>query len=221
MSEEDVTDHIAASIPAIALDSRSYYYQQYPGIKVVYSRSKFQHTVYLGTISNSTPVYVAGFEESMLLTWIGLDCSIQRRTETSYTISIKIVDGTNPYENNHSEVFTYIKVPPRVSQYEQPHVRRMILSDKIDTGQEVHVRVHSGFNLELIASFSSGPDACCSLFNAQVVLKVQHPSRVGGVHDHPSWERSSGFDRTFNSKKIKAYKAFEKYVLKGDNALYY
>ena len=109
----------------------------------------------------------------------------------------------------------------KCSKYEPPHVRDIIVSDKIDTGQHVHVRVHRGYNLELTASLSSWPDGCCFLFGTEVFLKVQHPSRVGGDHDHPSWDRGLGFDRTFNSKRIKAYKAFEKYVLKGDTALYY
>ena len=107
---EDSIDSIVATIPPSVLDCRTYYYQQYPGTEVVYSHSKFQHTVQLGRIYNSSTVYVAGFQESMLLTWIGLDSYVQRRAETSYTTTIRIVDGINPYENKHSEVFTYVKV---------------------------------------------------------------------------------------------------------------
>ena len=128
---------------------------------------------------------------------------------------MKLVNGINPYENTHTDIFTYVKVPPQVSQYEPLYVHRMTTSDKIDTGQNVHIRVHSGYNVELIAS------SHFLLSDTHLVLKVQDPSKVGGAYDHPSLNRQSNFDRIFNSRNIKAYKAFEKYVLQGDTALYY
>ena len=48
---------------------------------------------------------------------------------------------------------------------------------------------------ELTVSFASWYNS--SLVDAKVVRKVQHPSRVGGAYDHPSWDRLS-LDRTFN-----------------------
>ena len=58
------------------------------------------------------------------------------------------------------------------------------------------------------------------LANAKVVLKVQHPTRVGGTQDHPSWDKSS-YSHSYNRKDITSYKSFQKYILKGDDALYY
>ena len=59
-----------------------------------------------------------------------------------------------------------------------------------------------------------------SLIDTSVVLKVQHPSRVGGTHDHPSWNRYS-YRHSYNTNDITSYCNFNKYVLQGDNALYY
>ena len=212
-------DDIIASAPASLLDSRTYYYQSYPGEEIVYSYNNFLRTVHLGRINTPTPMYVAGFGESLLMTWIGLDCTV-RHTAILYTIHLNVVDGINPYENSHNNIFSYVKVPLPVNRYEPSYVHRFVSSDRVDTGQDVHVRVHPGYNIELVVSFSSWHD-CCSLLNTKVVIKVRHPSRVGGVYDHPSWDAGHSFDRTFNKKKIKAFKAFEHYVLKGDSTLYY
>ena len=217
-SQYDSSIDIIASAPASLLDSRTYYYQHYPGEEIIYSHNNFLRTIQLGRINTPTPTYVAGFGESMLITWVGLDCTVQRRIATSYTINLKVVDGINPYENSHTNVFSYVKVPLPVNRYEPAYIHWFVTSDGVDTRQDVHIRVHTGCNIELLAFFSTWHD-CCSLLNTKVVVKVQHPSRVG-VHDHPSWDTGHSFDRTFN-KKIKAFKAFEHYVLKGDNALYY
>lgn len=58
-----------------------------------------------------------------------------------------------------------------------------------------------------------------SLLNVKVVLKVQHFSRVGGMIDHPSWDKSS-YKHSYNIKEITSYSNYNKYVLKGDDALY-
>ena len=120
----------------------------------------------------------------MLLTWVGLKCTVRRRVDTSYTIRLQVVDGTNPYQNTHDTVFTYIKVPPQISRYEPSHVHHIVVYDGIDTGQNVHVRLHRGYNVELTLSFASWQDSY--LADTKVVLKVQHPSRVGGAYDHPA-----------------------------------
>ena len=164
-------------------------------------------------MNTPTPTYLTGFGESMLITWVGLDCTVRRIT-TSYTINLKVVDGINPYENSHTNVF-YVKGPLSVNRYEPAYIQRFITSNRVDTGQDMHILVHTGYNTELIASFSTWHDYC-SLLNTKVVVKVQHPPRVG-VHDHPSWDTGHSFDRTFNKSKIQAFKAF----LKADNALYF
>ena len=70
------------------MDSRSYYYRQYPGTEITYSFSKFMHTVPLGIVTNThseSPTFVAGFGESMLLTWIGL-ATMQSTTTYRYIL---------------------------------------------------------------------------------------------------------------------------------------
>ena len=65
----------------------------------------------------------------------------------------------------------------------------MITSDRIDTGTNTHTRVHNGYNVEIVPRFD---ELCGSmLVDAQVVLKVQDPARVGGTQDHPSWDKNS------------------------------
>ena len=146
-------DDIIATAPAYMLDSRSYYYSQYPGVSIVYNPAKFVNTVSLREITTPSPTYVAGFGGSMLLTWIGLNCTVKRTVDTSYTLHLKVVDGPHLFENQHREIFTY--VPPQISCFEPLHVRRFTTCDKVDTGQKVHVRVHNEHNVELLALFST------------------------------------------------------------------
>ena len=143
-------------------------------------------------------MYVAGFGESLLMTWIGLDCTVQHRIAASYTIHMNVVDGINPYENSHNNIFSYVKVPLPVNRYKPSYVHRFVSSDRVDTGQDVHVRVHPGYNIGLV-SFSTWHD-CCFLLNTKAVIKVQRPSRVG-VYDHPSWDTGHSFDHTFRRSR--------------------
>ena len=46
-------------------------------------------------------------------------------------------------------------------------------------GTKTHLRVHEGFNMELVATFSECQDSW--LIDTKVVVMVQHPSRVGGT----------------------------------------
>lgn len=115
--DDDTIDELIANVPCATLDSRTYYYTRYPGVEIMYNRAKFQHTIALGLINIPKPVSVAGFGESMLLTWVGLECSVRRRVATSYTINLKVVNGINPYKNTHDTIFTYVKVPPQISRY--------------------------------------------------------------------------------------------------------
>ena len=59
-----------------------------------------------------------------------------------------------------------------------------------------------------------------NLQDTNVVIKVQHPSHVGGCHDHPSWDRTS-HRHSHNIKDIVSYSSYNKQVLNGDNVLYY
>ena len=83
--DDDIIDEHIANVPSTVVDSRTYYYMHYPGVEITYNRVKFQHTISLGLINTPLPVYVAGFGESLLLTWVGLECSVRRCIATSYT----------------------------------------------------------------------------------------------------------------------------------------
>lgn len=151
------------------MDCRSYYWRnfQYPGRIISYNRHHFQHTI---SVYPHLPggSYVCTFNESMLLTWVGVECSVQRRLATAYSISVNVIDGPNPFENGCTTVFTYSKVPLPVNRYEPRYIHQMITSDRIDTGTNTHTRIN---NVEIVLWFD---ELCGSiLINAQVVLKVQ------------------------------------------------
>ena len=93
----------------------------------------------------------------------------------------------------HNTVFTYIKVPPQVSQYEPSFVHRIVMYDRTDTGQNIHVRVPKGFNIELTVLFTSWEES--SLVDT---LKVQHTSRVGGAHDRARIDIHSIIPKAFD-----------------------
>ena len=220
--DNDVVEHIIANAPNRLLDCRTYYWTnfKYPGFGIMYHCSNFQHTISLGCLYDQSPTYIASFDESLLLTWIGIECSVQRRLATSYKIQMNIVNGMNRYADEHQPIFTYYKVTPPINRFEPQFVHGIITSDKIDTGKCVHVPVHKGYNVELIHSCDEQQGSTFSLMNVKVVLKVQHPSRVGGMIDHPSWDKSS-YKHSYNIKEITSYSNYNKYVLKGDDALYY
>ena len=86
----------------------------------------------------------------------------------------------------------------------------MITSDGIDTGTNTHTRVHNGYSAEIVPWFDELGG--CMLINVRVVLKVQHPARVGKTQDHPSWDKNS-HNHCYNRKDISSYNSFQKYVL--------
>ena len=89
----------------------------------------------------------------MLLTWVGVEYSVQRRLETAYRVSVNVIDGSNPFANGRTTVFTYSKVPLPDSSYEPHYIHQIITSDRIDTGTTTHAQVHSGYNVEIVPWF--------------------------------------------------------------------
>ena len=45
---------------------------------------------------------------STLLMWVGVECSVQRRLATAYSISVNVNDGSNPFENSRITVFVTV-----------------------------------------------------------------------------------------------------------------
>lgn len=213
-------DDIIASVENSVLDSRFYYWNNFtePEIYITHDKYHFQHTIRLGKVYGQSPAYVASFNQPLLLTWCGLECKVRRLLETAYTVHINVVDGTNPFVNNHIPIFTYVKVPYPINKFTPAFVHRIQTTDKIDTGRNLHVRVYSGCAVEIIALFDNLQGS--ALMNTSIVLKVQHPSRVGGTSDHPSWDRAS-YKHSYNINHITSYDSFNKHVLRGDNTLYY
>ena len=219
-TDDSVIDDMILTCPAGLLDCRSYYWRNfnYPGTKIDYDRCHFQHIISIGDVHPQSPSYVCTFNEPMLLTWIGVECLVERRLATTYRFSVNVVEGSNPFVDSHTTIFNYSRVPLPISRYEPRYVHRFITSDKIDTGTNTHVRVYNDYSVELVPWFDEFRGS--NLANAKIVLKVQHPSRVGGIQDHPSWDKTSG-SHSHNRKDITSYSCFQKYILKGDDTLYY
>ena len=91
-TDDPIVDHILRNCPLGLLDCRSYYWRnfKYPGTIIRYNHHHFQHTISVGNIYPQSPgsSYVCTFNESMLLTWVGVECSVQRRLATAYSISV-------------------------------------------------------------------------------------------------------------------------------------
>lgn len=139
----------------------------------------------------------------MLLTWVGVECAVHRRVATSYRLNVNVVSGENPYESTHKSVLLYSCVPPPVSRFEPQHVHQIRTSDKVDVGSNTHTRLHTGYSIEFTSTFDEIVGS--SLTNTKVVIKLQHPSRVGGACDHPSWDKNS-ISHSYNIKDITSYK---------------
>lgn len=166
-SENNLVDDIIANADSGMLDNRSYYWSNftYPGMTITFDRCNFQHTISLGSMNEQSPAYIGSFNESLLLTWCGLECNVGRLLETSYTIKVNVVDGTNPYVNNHTPIFTYYKISHPINRFEPFFLHHNIATtDKIDTGQSLHVRVHSGYAIEIVPSYDNSQGSYLTKF---------------------------------------------------------
>ena len=178
-NQDSEFDHMLASIPEYVLDSRRYYWPNFhEQLLVHHHRHKFVYSFQLPTISQSRAYYVATFGESLLLTWIGLEAKVLRRIGDSTSIQVNVVSGSNPFESCHSTAFHYCHVPPPVRRQEHWEIHRRTTEDRIDYGQQVHVRVHRNYSLEL--STRIGYHSAVS--DVVVVIKVQSPKLVGGTY---------------------------------------
>ena len=149
--KEKEIDCFMASIPCRMLDNRSYYWDNfnYPGLEIAHNIRHFQQTISLGNLANQSPYYICTFGEPLLLTWVGIDCSIQRLLETAYTKNINVA-GINPFTDRHSTIFTYSKTPYQINRFEPKFLHRMVTTDKVDNGLRSHIRVYKGYNVELV-----------------------------------------------------------------------
>ena len=132
---------------------------------------------------------------------------MHRSVATATELKINVVEGVNPYIDNHYTLLHYCKVPPPVNRFEPEFVHSIRTRDKVDTGNKSHIRVHNGYCIELVPLY----DNYCgsSLSDVHIVVKLQHPSSVGGTHDHPSWHRGST-RHSYNIKDIVSYRNYNK-----------
>lgn len=218
--ENNLIDSIIANAPSYLFDSRHYFWKNYKENIVGYDKKHFQHVIELDEVFShcEVPRYVCSFDESLLITWIGLKCTVHRYMETATELKINVVEGVNPYTDNHCTLLHYCKVPPPINRFEPAFVHSIRTRDKLDIGNKSHMRVHNGYSIELVQTFDNYRGS--SLSDVHVVVKLQHPSRVGGTHDHASWNKNSRI-HSYNIKEIASYSNYNKYVLKGDNVLYY
>ena len=103
-------DSIIASASNYLLDNRHYYWKYYKENITGYNKEHFQHIITLKDINQcacEVPVYVCSFEESLLITWIGLKCTVHRCVATATELKINVVEGVNPYIDNHYTLLHY------------------------------------------------------------------------------------------------------------------
>lgn len=121
---EELVDSLISTVPSWMLDSRTYYRPNFKlGNGVKYFWDKFVYCFPHGTLRAQPNYYVCSFTESLLLTWIGIECSVQRYTATSYKINLNFADGKNQYSDNTIMYSPIIKlVHPSISL--SPHLSR-------------------------------------------------------------------------------------------------
>ena len=92
-------DTVAASIPAVYLDSRNYHWHNYAPVDVHHEKYKFVYSIPVTAtaINQSGAFYVATFTESLLLTWVGMEAKIHRRIGASTYISVNVIEGGIPF----------------------------------------------------------------------------------------------------------------------------
>lgn len=207
-------DTIAASIPAVYLDSRNYYWPNYVPVDIHHEKYKFVYSIPVTatTINQSGAFYVATFTESLLLTWVGMEAKIHRRIGASTYISVNVVEGGNPYSHYHKPIFEYCHVPTPVRQQEPPNVHLMTTEDRIDFGKRVHHRVHLDFSLEVTVRIGGDIFNAVTIRDLVVVIKVQTPAAVGGPRDHPLWNQEE-YERSKNPKFL-SYLEYKKMLKK-------
>ena len=154
-SDCSLVDQAIQSTPSGLLDCRTYYWRNFkhPGTIISYDRRHFQHTVTIGELYPSISAYIATFDGHMLLTWVGVECTVHHWLATSYRININVVNGQNPYEDAHNSVYLYTKVPPPISRFEPRCVHSIQTSDKVDSGTNTHTHLHPAYSMEVVSSF--------------------------------------------------------------------
>ena len=123
--------------------------------------SNTQYTLSIGSIYQQSPggAYVCTFNESMLLPWVGVECLVQHRLATVYSISVKVIDGSNPFESSHTTVFTCSKVPlPLVVMNLSIFMRLSLQTELIQEQTLIHV-----YTMNIVLKLLRGLMSCVAL----------------------------------------------------------
>jgi hypothetical protein len=193
-------DTIAASVSAVYLDNRKYYWPNYDPVEVHHEKYKFVYSIpaTATAINQSGSFYVATFTESLLLTWVGMEAKIHRRIGASTYILVNVVEGSNPF-SDITNPYLSSHVPPRVRVQEPLNIHLMTTDDRIDFGKRVHHRVHSDFSLEVTVRIGSDVFNAVAIRDLVVAIKVQTSAAVGGPRDHPLWNQTD-YERSKSPK---------------------
>lgn len=174
---------------------------------MIYHRHyKFVYSFELPNITQSGTYYVATFGEPLLITWIGLEANVVSRIGDSTSIQINVVRGCSPFDSDRQNAFHYCHVPAPVRRQEHHEIHRRTTQYRITYGQEIHVRVHTNFSLELLTRIS------CHTTVSNVV-KVQTPRLVGGTEDHIMWDQDDYEKRkNYKNNNFIYYKTLKKVI---------
>ena len=200
---DEVFDRIVRNAPDAMFDTRAYYWPNFKSPSLItHSFRNFTYSFSLPTISVPGSYYVTSFGEPLLLTWVGLETKVKRKIGASTNILIN--DGDDPFLSMRCNLFHYCKVPLPVRKQEPDYVYGFMAEDKVNKGLVVHYRVCKYFSIELKAWF----DDTCVVFDPTVVVKVQTPTLVGGLRDHPKWNVQEYLQREAD----KTHKYFPTYM---------
>lgn len=90
--DDTVVDNINANVNSTLLDSRYYYYTNFPN-----QERYITHHSYVPLLADvqqqQSPLYIATFKDSLLVTWVGVECSLRWQLATSYIITVNLLDG--------------------------------------------------------------------------------------------------------------------------------
>lgn len=108
MGEDRVSsefDELVETLPDAIFDARSYYWPNFvQPVCIYHSFKKFVFSIELPTpIHESKAYYVASFGESLLLTWVGIEATINSRIGASTSMTVRVVRGNNPYTDDRTQ----------------------------------------------------------------------------------------------------------------------
>ena len=104
----------------------------------------------------ATQTTISGLKQSkhfysVLVTRVGIKGTVSRIMRDSYQVHTRILHGSNPFTDSdcRTNAFTYVHVPVLLSCFNPSYVQYCPTTDTFGSGKNVHIRVHSGYTLEV------------------------------------------------------------------------